>query len=503
VTKPRLAEIERPAVLLVLALFVIGYFAASIRQAAALPIAADEVFVMWTLRTFAPGDFADALKGGVDSLPPGYYYLQSAITKAFGLTPLVLRASSIAAFFAFMASIFVLLRRRVPSAVAGFAAMLPLLTIAGDAATIARPYAILAACFALAVLLWLGREGGDGPLSIARAALLTLTIAFAIAMHFYAALFCIVFALMEALRSHRRGRWHARNWAAIVTAGASVFIWWPVIGPIYRNIRMSTGAPAFYATPTIDALAIMTADVLAGDEARYFLIALGCFLVLAAVIAWRRPDATSVDPIRSADFDIVALGALALPAISFVFAYFVTRSLSDRHIYTAVLGASIALAWAVRRLPGAGAACLVLMGLVVFRQANPLAAIEVGEDARIAMTRQASEPLPIVIPEAGDFFDFREQAQPPLRDRIVFMRAPAGLVSPDPEPELIATFWKRFIADLPVVSAEDFLARTPKFYVLYTSSWREGLTDWLIQHGRVRVIAHEAGLWLLEVESAR
>jgi hypothetical protein len=484
-------------------LFSVSYFVSCAIVSARSSLTTDEIFVTWTLRAF-PGRLLEALKSGVDSLPPGYYLLLEAVTRVMGLNALALRLPSIVAFYIFLLSIFWLVRKHVSLPVAVLAMALPCVTGALAAAVLARPYAMVAACFGIAGVLW--TRSSAKPASLRRAMALTIVLAIAIGLHFYAVLLVAVLGLAELVRSARDREFRWANWAALAVAGFSVLLWWPVIGPIYRLTHASIHAAGYYAKPTLGALFAKLLELVVGQRSLAVLLALVC-LALGLLRqcqppsgpARNRPDAVD-DSTALSNLDILAFAALTLPFTTFIFALAVTGSFNTRHFYAAVLGISLLAARALRQFRYANGVSFFVLLLIVATFANNTLRGAPGEDPRIAVAERSPEHLPVVLGDASDFFELRESAPPGLRDRLVFVGMPAGFSSPDPEPEMVAWIWKGILKDMPVFHAEDWFAGAPRFYVLCTGGNREGLTDWLIHHATVTVARRESGMLLLEVK---
>jgi hypothetical protein len=293
-------------------LFSVSYFVSFAIDSARYPLTTDEVFVTWTLRAF-PGRLIEALKSGVDSLPPGYYLLLEGVTRVMGLNAFALRLPSIVAFYVFMLAIFWLVRKHVSLPVAVLAMALPCVTGAAFSAVLARPYAMVAACFGIAGVLW--TRNSAGPPSLGRAMALAIVLAIAISLHFYAVLLVATLGLAELVRSIRDREIQWPNWAALAAAGLSVLLWWPVIGPIYRLTHASIHAPGYYAKPTLGSLFEMLLDLTVGQRSLAALLALVCVtLGLLRQCQWpsrpvrTRPDAVD-DSTALSDLDILALAA--------------------------------------------------------------------------------------------------------------------------------------------------------------------------------------------------
>ena len=485
-----------------IACFSLVWFAGAVAWAWKTPLTTDEVFVVWVLRLFPFSGIAHAISAGADSLPPGYFYLLKLVCLGFGISPLVVRLPSIIAFYGFMAATWRVCRIEVSPSIATFAAALLCVTGAAVSAVLARPYAIVCACFALAILTWLGRSPAKEA-EYRRAALLTLLFMAAVFVHFYAVLIPALLAVMEAvwLVRERRVRW--AYWAAILVGAASVFMWWPVMGPIYRTTHASTSAPGFYARPTVSALVLKSIALFLSPGVCLVILFLG-LVVLVCTLVRKSPRVAAPNGNASGEDYTIALIAISLfPLITFLFAALVTRSFNTRYFFAASMALSLAGARLLRRSNSAryvSSAGLILVCLLWAAHAR--AAIGHRDD-RLELVRHTPDALPIVSGDASDFFELLERAPAPVRDRLVFVAMPLGQESPDPEPELVASKWKRLRPELAVVPAAHFFCEAQTFYLLKTPSRREGMTRWLEHHGGLALVSASGDSSLLQAEASR
>ena len=429
----------RPSAKAAAALFVLftcAYFAAAVTVARDLPLSTDEVFALWIVKLFPAGKVVYALTKGVDSLPPGYYVFLEAVCHFLGIDAFAMRLPSIVAFYVFLLSIFLLLRKYTGPLIAVFAMALPCMTGAAVSATLARPYAIVSACFGLAVLVWTKNSSTHPPPW--RAALLTLLLAIAIAIHFYAVLLVVVLGsdgippipaqspdfLAELGGADRR----RRNRLPLV-AGDRTHL---------SNHALDYFCAGFYAKPTLNALLTKFGELFAPERMLYSLLV---FLCLAAFCRYCAADPEDLVPQprgqgsesdSGGDLALVALGAILLPIVTLVFALLVTRSFNTRYFYAAVLGLSMLVGTALRRMPFGNlvAFCMTLVFTVFFCAA---ALRHSGStDQRIEVIRQARESLPVVVGDASDYFEMMESAPPRMRNRLVYANMPAGFELPRP-----------------------------------------------------------------------
>jgi hypothetical protein len=284
----------------------------------------------------------------------------------------------------------------------------------------------------------------------------------------------------------------------------------PVIGPVYRFTQASVHAPGFYAKASVAALAARYWELIDVNTRSTVLLVVLAHLACAVLLFQQfRPADRGAAPaghgtMGGADLDILACATILLPAIMFLLARVATGSLNTRYFYSAVLGFSLLAVKGLRRLPYSDFVALglllPLMGYLTHDIMGRIAANRT-PDARVAIVQNSPEQLPVVVTEASDFFELSESAPRAVRDRLVYVAMPAGLSSPDPEPELIAWRWKKVFSAMPVFHAEEWSARERRYYALCTSGSREGLTDWLIGSRPVSVALRTGSLWLLEIGS--
>src|SRR5579862_8831243 len=129
-----------------LAGFSVTYFLWGLEQSRYGPLGTDEVFVIWIERYFTLGGITTALKMGLDTAPPAYYWMLKGFCHFFGTGALAIRLPSLMAFYVFCVSVFLVVWKRVGPALAVFAMLFCM--ISGDPIYMVqgRPYAIVMAC---------------------------------------------------------------------------------------------------------------------------------------------------------------------------------------------------------------------------------------------------------------------------------------------------------------------------------------------------------------------
>lgn len=496
---------RRVLIVALLILFTLLYFAASIHIAKTTPLTVDEVFVTWIVRYFPGWHVVDALKMGLDSLPPGYYWLAQACTAIVGPTSLAIRLPAIFGFYLFALSVFYLLLTRVQWPIAAAGMFFTCVTAAAYASTIGRPYALVAGGFGLAAAAWVDFPSGRH--RALRCVAIWFGVAMPLAVHFLAIYGVAALGLAELLRSSRDRKVHWSFWLSLVAGSAMLLLWAPLILPIYRSTHVSIHSPGFYAQPTLGRLFAFFVDILQGtgqEQIDLVLLAIAVPLMLVAARSGSRlvrsahqPGAPRTDGLI--DLDILTVAAFSLPIITLIASRFVTGSFNERYFIAAVLGVILLLARGLDALPGGITLACVLLVLTADQLAGGLTGLP-PTDPRVAILQHTGQPLPVVIPSGSDFFFLSEAVPPEKLHQIAFVGMPPGLSSPDTEPEMIARRWKAAVPAMAVYTWKQWVAAQPKtFYVLYSSDPREGLTEWLLAHQRVEVVSHNGPCWLFEV----
>jgi mannosyltransferase len=379
--------------------------------ASARPLWFDEIFTYHIAAQPTVAALVDAL-GPMDPSPPLHYLLVRAAHGLLGASELATRLPALLAFLATSGLVWALVAPRAGPLVALAAVACLPLTKAYDYAYEARPYSLLLACAAAALLGWQAAAAGERR----RAGLLGLFASLAIACyaHFYAFLVFIPIAVGEAVRTATRRRVDLPVWAAMIGAGIVAL---PLL-PLLRECM--TVKPSFWASPSLRMLG-MTLWLY------WPLASLGLLgLVASGVTArWPRaePGTRAARPSLPAH-EVAAAATLALlPVVAFVTALVLTNAFLDRYVLPAVLGGILLLAYATRWIPArreavAAALLVVICGLGAARAGLHLRRALVAEVP--APTLPAEDRLPVVVTSPLTFAQIAHYA-PGARDRLVFL----------------------------------------------------------------------------------
>lgn len=471
------------------AAFCLLFLIIKICQAALSPPWVDEVFTSWMVGHVPANHLWQAVASGADCEPPTYYLLLKRICDIFGTSLFAMRLPSVAGFLVFQISLFLLLRRRLPAHICAAAMALPCLTQAGECATWARPYAIVAGCFGLAALVWdaQGRRIWHA-LGIASA------LGAAMLMHFYSVLLLPLIGAMEILwwnrhrHVQRSPRWE--RWLGMLAGGLPALMWLPLLAPLRRLHAQYAAAPMYFGSVSLTALGNDLCNMIWTRQ----MCLITVLLVGFALLLRDRSDATSA---HFRDLSIVAAGFLLLPVITFLFAELVTKTLFDRYLFITTGVVSLAAGWTLIQLRASRRACIAVVAAATIMAASVSLRGSVAQDARVQILASANEPIPILVAEGNDFFELIQSAPDNVKPRLAFMSAPSGTVRRDPTLERTAATWKQINPSLPFFSAEAFLRDHPRFYLVCRDSIRGVVTNWLITHDRMRVVQYQDGILLL------
>jgi dolichyl-phosphate-mannose-protein mannosyltransferase len=280
-----------------------------------------------------------ALSRGFDSHPPAFFLIERA---ALGITSnkqVALRLPSILAFAFSLVCVFAYVKKRSHEVMGLLCALLLLSTnLFHYYLTEARPYSMVVACIAFALLCY---QRLPSPIWTG---LLGMSLILAESVHYYALFAMVPFGLAEAVLLFRTRRFRWPVWAALAAGTLPLLVFWPLLVKIksyYGNNVFSrpilSKVPEYYGS--------------------YFLSdgAFGVALMLVAAAAIVRPllwpRTADLRETSSRDTDAVEgtllLGLIALPFIVFVIVRLLHGGMVDRYTIAATLGIILGLTWAL------------------------------------------------------------------------------------------------------------------------------------------------------------
>jgi hypothetical protein len=144
------------------------------------------------------------------------------------------------------------------------------------------------------------------------------------------------------------------------------------------------------------------------------------------------------------------------------------------------------------RISTSGKAAILLGAcpLTFFSERSPAASLP---DQVLMLKQEAPPDSPIVVGEGRLYFELEEAVPPKMKSRLVYLEAPAGVISPDPTNEHHLDRWRRIRPDLKVVSAQAFFAQHPRFYLFHTAESTDVITTWLRKRHRIGELVGQEG----------
>lgn len=472
----------------------------------------DEIFtwIMVHQPTFA-ALWKELSRGGLD-FQPVLYYLTVRAALVFPNPEIALRIPSVAGFACVLASVFVFVHRRCGPMYGLLATLTAMLTgLYMPYSVEARPYSLLAACVALALVAYQRVE------SRRWSAALALVFATAECIHYYAVFAIVPFAVAEAFLLWQTSKMRWRVWAAFVAGTLPLAAFWPILA----RYKIITGGN-FWAQPSLQALTEVYGELLNVSVVHGLVIAATCVLALSGefFLQWRgsafRVAVLEKDRAQGANFNsgfeflherVLLIFLLASPFTVFLITKVFHGGYTSRYMIYAILGIPLTVGLALpslgRRagmLISAALLCTLVLQEAAFWHspqhsvAQPLAPPE----GALGLLENAGYPeLPIVVANWLDYPVLAHYAPPTLAARLMYVQDPK----------------ERDYAFLPeycpwnLVDAKAFVASHSEFLLDWSSdSWADPWMRRLIQTGyRLRPLAASSGyiLYLVTKQSAK
>jgi hypothetical protein len=283
-----------------------------------------------------------ALSSGVDGQPPGFYVVERASAAVIRNRHIAMRMPSILAFACTLVCVFFYMRRRGGEAIAFLCALLLLTTILYERyATEARPYALVVACFAFALLCY------QRVPAFWWTVLLGISLALAQSFHHYSIFAMAPFGLAEAVMFFRARKFRWGVWLALAIGACPLLFFWPLlvrlkayVGAHYQEQYTLTAVPSTYGT--------------------FFLVDSGygaaigaiCLAGVILVLLWRGREATAARERRNWDVaeGTLLLSLVGLPFIAFCVVKVMHGGLRGTYVIEAILGLCLALGLVLTRV---------------------------------------------------------------------------------------------------------------------------------------------------------
>ncbi|MCS7079968.1 MAG: glycosyltransferase family 39 protein [Chloracidobacterium sp.] len=317
----------------------------------------DELFTFYIVTMPDWAGMFDLIRRGPDQNPPLFYVVTRLLVGCFGESEWVFRLPAMVGYWVLCVALYFLGRRLGGSPVGLVAMATPVVTGAVFYATEARPYSLMLGCFGVGLVCYaLVADAAQSP-ARRRSAVLGLggALTLAAAFHYFAVLPMVCLGLAELYRTWRTGRRRWAVWAALVTPLGVLASNWMLLTeqtklPYWREQLLWLELPYFY-------------DWLCNTPACLALLAL---MAVVGWLDWRtcrtlnpvEPPAAVPGPEWSA---LGVLLVVVLPVGWMTLMQLTGQTLfTRRYLLPAVVGLSILIVHAIRRLTAHNARRLTL-----------------------------------------------------------------------------------------------------------------------------------------------
>ncbi len=426
------------------------------------PLWYDELFTYYVAAQPDAASVLAALDQGADIHPPVDYLLRHGSMRLFGHDALGLRLPSLIAFATTLLVLFALLRRRTNVWSCWLALLLPVCTVATEFAFEARPYALLLASAAVAMLAWARAVERQ---SVGRLGFLAIALGVGPLVHYHGVIAFAAVAVGEIVRTIHTRRVDVR---VLASGGAGLAIallavpygmratafmgdfWTPVhhsqISSIYMELFIRLAAPSTLALVVLAGVLALDRRVAFGEDDRRPALPL---TAIAATFA--------ASPLL---VYLIALGAGAMTA---------------RYAIGAIAGVAVLAGTTAGALLGKHRTALVAIVAVfavvgsyhVLRLAKAGLRDRDAEPARPLAEFLATTDDPVVIDDALQFLEMTHHLPPDLRGRVTYLLdKDAALQFVGYDTDLALTRLHR-IVPMKLVESEAFLEAHGAFTLLH------------------------------------
>jgi hypothetical protein len=418
------AAIERRARPL-LALLLTAVAAVTLVLAHRKPLWNDELFTYYISR-LSIGDMWSTLSTGVEQTPLTFYVVTRASLDVLGDGGIAMRLPELLGFLLMSVCVFLFVERRSSPLYGLVAVIFPIATIAYGYAYEARAYGLVLGFSAAALLCWqVAAEAG--PHRRLAALGTALSLAAAVASHYYAVLILVPLVVGETTRSIISRR---IDWLVLGSFGGALV---PLLAfsPLIADAK--DYSTSFWAQPTWHAAVRFYPDSLMD---RPLGVVLAGFAAIVMFVVWRswsarRHAGLSLPP----SHELAALVTLILlPFFGVALGKLVTGAYTERYVLSAIVGIAILIAlaawWTDAGVPTLGLSLLVVFTVFAgarIGERNGDATVDADEQAQalafLDRHRGAGEPIAVASPH--DFFELSHRVARDGGPRLIYLADPA------------------------------------------------------------------------------
>jgi len=460
----------------------------SLFAAASKPLWYDELLTLIVARQSSPSMIWSALAHGVDGQPPPFFFIEHAAGTFLPRAEISFRLPTILAFACVLLCVFGFVRRRSgPVYALVCAAMLLDTALYYPYATEARPYELLVACIALALVCY--QRAPETRWVV----LMGMSLLAAETMHYYAVFAFVPLGIAEVALSLKMHRLRAGVWLALACGILPLAIFWPLL----RQLKQMYGAHV-WAHPTLRRAIASYPWLVHMPQHDHWQPAFAAMVVLVllgtlAALAFRNVRTVLLaDPFFHEYALIWAL--LGLPFVVFAGTRLAHGGMDQRYFLSAALAFPLAAGYILPRLNRGITVLLAVLIVCMFAlqetrfwntQRGHLGRVVSPADSVERVVSAAGHPeLPVVVSNGFDYLQMAYYAPPEWAGRFVETVDPAkavayiGTDSVDKDQLAARSFYP-----LQVYEFQDFAADHPSF-LLYLSGdadewewWPRALRD--------------------------
>jgi hypothetical protein len=459
---------------LAVALIVITAF--SLAYASRQPFDVDEYLVRVTAMAGSPSAVWHILKTAPLSVdPPLFHFLTHYCLRIFGPGEFPTRLPSVVAY-TFMSFVLYRFVRRYADVYTGLGVVaLCLLCGAFPYAYDARPYTLVLAAGAMALLCW-ATLVEERPLRGLALVGLFLGMVVAVGSHWFGFLVLAPFAISEVLRTWQRRKIDYAVWTALIGSAVTALAYLPLLKAASEYRTLPWKGVELGDIPASFQLALE--PCLAPLILLLVILATARFLFSAPSIKRER------SPIPTPVFVCVVLLALS-PFSGFLAGKLVSHAFQPRYVLFCAIGLLILISLAIRdavarRARGMAFAVLLIGGYACFLRYHELSALPRSGDplAFADVSVFSSQPsLPVVPGGNGLFLRIEAHAPASLRERCVFPTDPSFVRILRQNTNFLMIEALRRWTNLPITDLSSFRKSYPQFYVIQVT----GSPSWLVQ----------------------
>ena len=399
----------------------------SLFAAAGKPFWYDEVLTLAVTSQGSWKGIVTALHAPIDGQPPLFYIVERLASGLIRNQQIAYRLPSIVAFLSTIACVFIYVRERGKEMVAVLCAALLLMTNLFQTYSVeARPYSMLVACFAFALVCYQRLPSTVWTL------LLAVSLALAQSFHYYAVLAMVPFGLAEAavFLKTRKFRWPV--WGALCFGVLPLVLEWKIL-----TIDRDFYGPHFWAQLSFTDLPRMYGEFFLEPSS----FGGGIIVVSLVGIVWAyiwSPTAAEHDgkaTTAGLRQTVLVSSFILLPLIAYVTTRAMHSGLTTRYVLPTVIGFALTFGLTFSRASGKAVvlSAVFVLSCIAVHEVHfwRFVARDIREvRSRGAMVQQlinsAGYPeLPILVPDVFIYLPLAHYSSAGLRDRLAFLPYPS------------------------------------------------------------------------------